>query len=746
MKKIGYLFFFSVCAFFLYTDVFAVELPNTTNVCPTPEEFDKYDVHHIYTLNEADNGKLKFEVSTSSDNTYIARFHRMQGISVLDVNTGQRYYPDDYGNISIFGIRGGSSVRYEFFIADQASPCVNHKLGSLDTYVRPITRNQLYGSTACQNYITQCGSDAKSREAVPMCFEEFITGSQYDYASTTRMIETVTAGCRTNYDDTEAVKGQTTTLWCEYDNSKNNASFRHNANYSSYEYCRVDCTETLRISYDSPIATVAGLGFQYQLRLSSDVSCNVTTTKVPVRPTVCVPTCSCNGGKYNNDNDTHGGPNEAFDSCVKQCDGGKYTQGCIDSCYQDVYVLKKDFKGLSYQNKTSFSQNTFGGTFVTWIDSVGCSHADDCDATCSLTSCPADSVETDAEADAIYASRVAQAEADHASCSADASGASSDLTGKDHYQATVLNPVTEENKFEYGSLTVGGSGSSVTIDFPQAYIDKETGVIYYHRKSLKKESQYYYDGGTKFYTSIKTPSTNRVLSWPLPLTSADHNFNTNAVRWNILENIRNIGVWGQWNINVNCFYGLVNKYYCDDENCPEDTIEGGLQYIFRPIDLEDVFPNDRNPRWNWSCGATSTWKGGRYPITPVSLTDRIESQGNEIYDVSKEDTYLDYHIYLNTDTMRQIRNYNSDKGSYGKNDNYCVKDGNRTVCKSGLLDELEKMSGVVLKRNTQLIGCNNPKGNQCDYNRDVSQCVTYFRGNNYDIVDCKTVEHIEVDQ
>ena len=84
---------------------------------------------------------------------------------------------------------------------------------------------------------------------------------------------------------------------------------------------------------------------------------------------------------------------------------------------------------------------------------------------------------------------------------------------------------------------------------------------------------------------------------------------TDEYEKNIKISLQNIGTWNQWgkitnnsssSIKINCFYGTTtNGFICNDNDCPSDT-GNGIQYIFRPINLTDMFPNNRNPRFNWT--------------------------------------------------------------------------------------------------------------------------------------------------
>ncbi len=101
--------------------------------------------------------------------------------------------------------------------------------------------------------------------------------------------------------------------------------------------CQKACSETLTVEYGPPVASKAGLCFEYKVRVVSEVKCDSTVTGEPPTPTeypVCEPIPVCNeltGREH------QAGPSDEFDSCIQTCDSGKYTQNCINKCYDKVY-------------------------------------------------------------------------------------------------------------------------------------------------------------------------------------------------------------------------------------------------------------------------------------------------------------------------------------------------------------------------------------------------------------------------
>ena len=109
-------------------------------------------------------------------------------------------------------------------------------------------------------------------------------------------------------------------------------------------YCNVNCTEVVTVEYGPPVASAAGLCFEYKVKTTSRINCTSKLETTPKDdPQYCKPTASCITPKppsppvrtyYYYDPE---GPNEDFDMCVTACDGGKYTDECTHYCYNEVY-------------------------------------------------------------------------------------------------------------------------------------------------------------------------------------------------------------------------------------------------------------------------------------------------------------------------------------------------------------------------------------------------------------------------
>lgn len=143
----------------------------------------------------------------------------------------------------------------------------------------------------------------------------------------------------------------------------NNKSYYHNET-TEKAYCKKTCEETITIKYGPPVATKAGMCFEYKVKVESKVSCKTKwlgddAGLKPTKKKLCTIYPSCNGSSTYGD---QAGPDTDFDSCVNKCDNGKYSQKCINKCYKEVYE-NVDNKKISYDNSTN--DNTSGSLLAT---------------------------------------------------------------------------------------------------------------------------------------------------------------------------------------------------------------------------------------------------------------------------------------------------------------------------------------------------------------------------------------------
>lgn len=129
-----------------------------------------------------------------------------------------------------------------------------------------------------------------------------------------------------------------------------------------YAKCKVTCEEAVVVEYGPPIASKAGLCFEYKVKVTSRVTCdaeNPTMYKQSSKYCTPTPLCSNSYGTFN-----QAGPNEEFNSCVEDCDGGKYTEKCSKKCYQQVYNQTKS------GNKNMNSIELYNGEKISLLKTV----------------------------------------------------------------------------------------------------------------------------------------------------------------------------------------------------------------------------------------------------------------------------------------------------------------------------------------------------------------------------------------
>lgn len=140
-------------------------------------------------------------------------------------------------------------------------------------------------------------------------------------------------------------------------------------------YWKATCQEEMHQNGDSAKLVAAGNAFSYDARYNVKRSCKITQNTPPkvkylnVYSTSCSncydhfeKTCvyyqyecgqshPCQGKRCEDDHST--GPSEEFDSCIKTCDGGEYSQECINKCYNKTYEDRKinDDFALNINNK-----------------------------------------------------------------------------------------------------------------------------------------------------------------------------------------------------------------------------------------------------------------------------------------------------------------------------------------------------------------------------------------------------------
>ena len=173
-----------------------------------------------------------------------------------------------------------------------------------------------------------------------------IAGLKCDYKSNLYYYKTDAEG-NIIYKDGKPIYNIDANISNYYAVNKANKTVTYTYNYtgdSSFEnkvteekaVCTVSCEEAVEVKYGPPVASKAGLCFEYQVQVTSRVKCDssVNPDGKPRNPGLCSPVPYCNRVPGY----THqGGPVDEYDECINECDGGKYSKNCSNKCYKKVY-------------------------------------------------------------------------------------------------------------------------------------------------------------------------------------------------------------------------------------------------------------------------------------------------------------------------------------------------------------------------------------------------------------------------
>ncbi len=275
----------------------------------------------------------------------------------------------DAGDTASLGATSGGYIEL-VLNQDLKDPCIastDDVLGRVEFNTDGLIDNPLYNDTICVNYRNRWGNDQIMKNAVPYCYSPQ-TYSTYSVDQVQTWINTAESlySSASSPDDSEfevdksykRVEDVTKIdpLVCDAF-SNNNYETMHKYSYKKVTTegdCKTTCQEKIEVNFSDPVEVQAGLCFEYLIEIKSKVECKSKYKAAPpTRKTVCYPTPVCIGiGKSGTQISTDaGGPNEDFDACVLSCDGGEYSQKCIDKCYNKVYKNKKSTKKVSNENK-----------------------------------------------------------------------------------------------------------------------------------------------------------------------------------------------------------------------------------------------------------------------------------------------------------------------------------------------------------------------------------------------------------
>ena len=149
--------------------------------------------------------------------------------------------------------------------------------------------------------------------------------------------------------------------------------------------CERICQEALKVEYGMPVSSKAGLCFEYKVKVTSYVKCTTTTTATPPpKPSgqYCNPAPKCVSQEGTLRDLPQAGPTEEFDSCVNECDGGKYSEKCSLKCYKKVYgknpktKLAVNFEDYTAQRLADASSYSLSKCLEDNKDYYGCYYKD----------------------------------------------------------------------------------------------------------------------------------------------------------------------------------------------------------------------------------------------------------------------------------------------------------------------------------------------------------------------------------
>lgn len=810
-------------------------------MCPSDSEISKYNVIDTYLSDDGVTNKINFKFNESTGNytitvkdayndelyvRYVYGGMKSNKIDELNASnfTGQFLNRSSNGIYTISNVGAKTEITLEFYIK-KTTGCTGSYIGYISFYTPDsydyeidnpaLTNPNAYQCDVVKNYVptgmVNLDDLSKFNSVKKSYINECYGLNKIKYGEKGNLYQTIDGKFKKLKEMFSSYTNSSTSGSKICTDKYNIGSKVTYANTGSY--WSMVCTESYTASGDEAKLVSAGGGFSYQANYSVTRTCTITQINKPTKASSCYYSLShlCSWPtKTGTGTGQDAGPTEDFDNCVNSCDGGKYTQECINACYSEVYEDDRNIGMLNKENKyKTFAVSTYTGpnTGTACTTDHGrpgqilthCEHGV-CDSACFSTWCgnhggsctfysnkyPSGCVD-DAEQAYQNALAASQAELDRFKELQNRVIPTGEYTYEitDSYLKTEKNKayvftvnsknnpavniesVEKKNNLNLTSKPLGNSGggnasyyetivvtSDIKVNLPLAYIDKVNGSVVYKTSIDSKQTfsinhkmdrldtvsefteSRYYNGENKYYTSTLSDDINVVVvDDKVTLVRKDTDYN-------IKVSSSSVG-GGSFKSDISCYYGVYNNFIVDDPDRPR-----GIQYIYRTIDLEDVFPNDREPRWNWTGTLnSSTHKGTgaasfadqnslKYNINPVRLTQEIEGKGYTIYDVKSNSSEVDYEFVLTSENIRNIRSYNKKVRDYNGDgyNNYadynmsCYKNSKgKEVCTSKFLDNISgnsgsetatdfitySVSGFNIQARKNLAGCNNSKSGAC---------------------------------
>lgn len=341
--------------------------------CPLAADQEK--VTNMYEVNEAvtqewDASKMKWKVTISKAANYKIKLvdpqpvegeqSKYREICVIKDENGDCqsydfpgnnwYYPDGEGKVTLY-ITPGSDYFLAFYLnLGGQNTCDGAYMGYIQGAGSNSIPNPLLNRPICVNYRQQVANGDNNGSGIASalvneCFDENIPYDKLGYYTDAKIQEDIN---NANGILTHLSTGTVTDkLQCSFDQSKNSNTAVGSSSSQEYTkfldnaggtYWKALCTEKLVISYEQPKGVSAGQGFTYAPVMKMERTCTPIQIKKPELKEQCRYSTECWGGPANHTGEPGAGPTPEFDECVQKCDGGKYTQDCINKCYVENYT------------------------------------------------------------------------------------------------------------------------------------------------------------------------------------------------------------------------------------------------------------------------------------------------------------------------------------------------------------------------------------------------------------------------
>ncbi len=304
----------------------------------TIQKAEGYRVKRVTKQNTSGNQPAYRETCTSYDDSGNCQVYEFPGNNWLTNNDGVIQFwvnpGDDYFLAFYLGLGGGN-------------PCNGAYMGYIQGAGSTSIPNPIYNKQICKDYRNQVNGTDKvgiATNLVSECFEEEMNWSNVDQYTDQKVREDID---RAKNILTRLSTGKVEDhLQCYFDKNRNSNTSEHTASSQEYTqflegvggtYWGALCTEKLEITYEQPKGLSAGQGFSYSPVINMTRTCTPVQLRQPEYKPQCAYSVECWGGPANHTGQAGAGPTSSFDQCVASCDGGKYTQDCIDQCYKMTY-------------------------------------------------------------------------------------------------------------------------------------------------------------------------------------------------------------------------------------------------------------------------------------------------------------------------------------------------------------------------------------------------------------------------